>query len=198
MKENYCVTRAGAVSFSADCILAALKLVSGGVFRSKALISDGVHSCADSLTSLMTFLCTLPRKNSEKKKKAEKLTLIFICSVLMVTGVGMFIGAILSFFSGEKTAEPSWYALCVSAFAMAVKETLYHFLKNASEKYSCSVLYAQAWHHRSDALSSVGSFIGIFGSAAGFSYFDGAAGAVISIFIIKTAFDIIRSRKKEL
>lgn len=196
MKEKYYVTRVCGVSLAADSILAAAKLIIGSAAHSQALISDGVHSCADSLTSLMTLLGTLPRKSSDKKAMAEKLTLIFICTILALTGVTMLFGALVSFIKNDRQNDVSLYALSVSLFALFVKEGLFRFLSYASKKCECPVLYAQAWHHRSDALSSVASFIGIIGSAIGFTYLDGVASAAISILIIKTAADILKSNKK--
>lgn len=196
MKEKYFVTKVCGISLVSDCILAAAKLIIGRAAHSQALISDGVHSCADSLTSLMTLLGTLPRKSSKKKERAEKLTLIFICTVLILTGATMFFSAILSFVKNDGCSDVSLYALSVSLFALFVKEGLFRFLSYASKKCGCPVLYAQAWHHRSDALSSVASFIGVVGSALGFSFIDSVASAAISVLIIKTAVDILRSNKK--
>lgn len=181
-----------AVSLSADCALAILKTMFGRIFGSSALFSDGVHSCADAFASLMTLIGALPKKDSVKKEKAERFTICFICCILFLTGAIMLISAVRCIISGAENEAPSGIALYVSAFAFAVKEGLFFFSRYASEKIGSDVLMAQAWHHRSDALSCVGSFVGILGGRLGFSKADEAASLVISFFILKAAFDILR------
>ena len=186
--------KACAVSLSADCLLAAIKLIFGKMANSTALFSDGVHSCADAVTSLVTMLGVLPDKNSAKKERAEKFTVRFICAALFVTGFSILIGALREIFTGAVDTIPSAFASCVSLFALLVKESLFLFSRYASRKTGSIVLMAQAWHHQSDALSCIGSFIGILGASLGMPMLDKAASIVISVMIIKTAVDILRGK----
>lgn len=184
------------ISFSADLFLAAVKFLFGRLFDSDALISDSVHSCADAFTSFFTIIGTLPHKDGTKKEKAEKLTLHFICTVLFLTGSGMLFNAVRDIIDGNVFSSPPLIASCVCVFSLAVKETLFFFSRYASRKFGSKVLYAQAWHHQSDALSCVGSFIGVFGASLGLPVLDKAASIVISVMIMKTAVDIFKSSGK--
>ncbi|MGN1118644.1 MAG: cation diffusion facilitator family transporter [Acutalibacteraceae bacterium] len=186
--------RVCALSLTADCFLAAVKLIFGKMANSSALFSDGVHSCADSVTSLVTMLGVLPDKNGTKKERVEKFTVRFICAALFVTGFTILVGALREIFTGTADTVPSAFASCVSLLALFVKELLFFFSRYASRKTGSVILMAQAWHHQSDALSCIGSFIGILGASLGMPMLDKAASIVISVMIIKTAVDILRGK----
>ena len=111
-----------------------------------------------------------------------------------MTGFSILVGALREIFTGEAYTVPSAFASCVSLFALLVKESLFFFSRYASRKTGSVVLMAQAWHHQSDALSCIGSFIGILGASLGMPMLDKAASIVISVMIIKTAVDIFRGK----
>lgn len=190
MKINITETGVCGVSLAADSFLAVIKFIGGAVSHSASLTSDAVHSCADSLTSLITLLGTLPRKDAAKKKRAENLVLRFICSVLFATGVAMLIRSVISAFNGSAAISAPGYASLVSLFSLCAKAAMFFFSKRESKKLGSAILYAQAYHHRSDALSCIGSFTGVIGSAMGLPLIDGLAGTIISLMIIKSSFDI--------
>ncbi len=192
MKKQLTETNACAVSLFADCFLAAIKMLFGRLSHSSALFSDGVHSCADAFASLLTLIGVMKKKKADKKEKYERLTLNFICIMLTVTGLSLLIGAVKGIILHSCCEIPSLRACFVSIFSLGVKEALFHFSRYASKKPGSAILYAQAWHHRSDALSCAGSFVGIVGAVLGFPVLDKAAGMVISLMIIKTAAEIYR------
>lgn len=192
MKKQLTETNTCAVSLFADCFLAAIKMLFGRLSHSSALFSDGVHSCADAFASLLTLIGVMKKKKADKKEKYERLTLNFICIILTVTGLSLLIGAVKGIILHSCCEIPSLRACFVSIFSLGVKEALFHFSRYASKKTGSAILYAQAWHHRSDALSCAGSFVGIVGAVLGFPVLDKAAGMVISLMIIKTAAEIYR------
>ena len=108
------------------------------------------------------------------------------------TGAAIGISAVGKIcFSREKPlATPGWLALVAAVISVVVKEAMYHYTKRAADQIDSGALLADAWHHRSDALSSFGSFIGILGARLGFQILDPAAGIVICIFILKAAINI--------
>ena len=183
-----------AVSLISDCALATLKYIFGKMTASSALITDAAHSCADALTSLLTLFGTLPRKNAERQGKAEKYTIGFIFSVLLLTGFSMLLGCVKDIVTGSENATVPLPVCAVSVFSFLVKECLFFFSRHFSKKLGSAVLFAQAYHHRSDALSCVGSFAGILGSSLGMPVIDKVAAIVISIMIMKSASDIAKRK----
>lgn len=187
-------TKVCTVSLSADCILAIVKIIFGKIGNSSALFSDGIHSCADAFASLFVLLGAFGGKNAEKKIKSEKATVRFICLVLLLTGAAILISSLKNLLIRAEIPIPSGITLAASAFSLAVKETLFIFSRYASRKTGSVILSAQAWHHQSDALSCIGSFIGTAGAIMGIPVLDTVASTAISIMIIKTAFDIFRGK----
>lgn len=186
------------ISFVSDCLLAFIKLFFGSLANSAALVSDGFHSCADALTSFLTLVGISAGSFSLKKEKAEKLTTRFICLALLITGGTMFFSSLRAVFSVSSCPPVNALASIVSLVSVLIKELLFRYSRYASKITGSDVLYAQAWHHRSDVLSCVGSFIGIIGSSFGFPVLDKAVGILISIMIIRVAVSLMmKSFKKQ-
>lgn len=185
-----------AASVAADTVLAAVKLGVGSATGSHALISDGLHSCADIFSSLVVLFGSVLSRRSGKGRispeKAESASL-FILSVLLGT-TGLFIGITglseIFGFSDCEVRTPPTYALCVSLFALATKELMFFVTMKTAKRENDDILLANAWHHQSDALSCLGSFGGILMARLGFPKFDPIASIVICIFIMKTAVGI--------
>jgi cation diffusion facilitator family transporter len=122
------------------------------------------------------------------------VTALLLASLLFVTGIGIGISGINSIslaLSGE-LAAPGMLALWAAVVSVAVKECMYWYTRAAAEKTNSGALMADAWHHRSDALSSIGSFVGILGARLGLPILDPIAALVICFFILKVAFDIAK------
>lgn len=184
------------ITIAVNLALSLLKFIVGFVGNSQALISDAVHSASDVVSTIaVMFGVNMSAKKSDNAhpyghERIECIFSIILSMMLFITGIGIGISAIKIIISGADIAIPSTIALIAAAVSIAVKEWMYHYTKRTAKKINSSSLMADAWHHRSDALSSVGSLIGIGGALLGFKILEPIASIVICIFIAKAAFDI--------
>lgn len=179
-----------------NVFLAIIKFIAGFMAHSGAMISDAVHSLSDVLS---TFIVIAGMKMSNKANDAEHpygheriecVSAIILSVMLALVGVGIGYTGITNIFSGKGIEVPGKLALLVAIISIAVKEWMYWYTRNTAKKVNSDALMADAWHHRSDALSSVGSFLGIGGALLGFPVLDPIASVIICIFIIKASVDI--------
>lgn len=184
------------ITILVNIALSLLKLAVGIFSRSQALISDAVHSASDVVSTVaVIFGVNLASKKSDDShpyghERIESVFSIVLAMILLATGIGIGCSAISSIISGEKIAIPEKTALIAAAISIIVKEWMYHYTKRAAKKINSSAMLADAWHHRSDALSSIGSLIGIAGALLGYPVCDAIASVVICLFIIKVSYDI--------
>lgn len=204
--EEEVAYRVSAVSIFVNLSLSAFKLLAGILAASGAMISDAVHSASDVFS---TFIVIVGVKISSKKSDAdheyghermECVAAIILSVILLLTGVGIGIGGLEKILAGnyEKLQIPGILALIAAVISIVVKEWMYWYTKAASEKINSGALLADAWHHRSDALSSVGAFIGILGARLGFPVLDAIASVVICLFIGKASYDIFKDAVDKL
>ena len=206
-KKIYRVTFIG---FAVNLLLAGIKLAAGILGRSGAMVADAVHSCSDMATDVVVIAFA---KISAKPKdeghdyghgKYETLATIIISLALAAVGTGILvnsIGAIRVVVDGGLLPRPGTVALLAAAVSIVVKEILYRYTVREGRRVSSPSMIANAWHHRSDALSSLGTLAGI-----GCAYFlgdkwriaDPIAALVVAVFIFKIAFDLIRTGLDEL
>lgn len=190
--------RVSTVSIVVNLLLSAGKLLAGIFGRSGAMISDAVHSASDVFS---TFIVIAGIRISAKKsdvnhpyghERMECVASIILATVLMATGFGIGLGGLRTILSGkwESLAVPGVTALAAAIVSIAGKEWMYWYTRAAAKKINSGALMADAWHHRSDSLSSVGALIGIAGSRMGYPVLDPAASIVISAFIAKAAYEI--------
>ena len=127
-------------------------------------------------------------------ERLECVAAILLSVVLFATGAGIGIGGIKKIILNdyESLTVPGLLAMAAAIISIAVKEGMYWYTRNAARKIDSSALMADAWHHRSDALSSIGSLAGIAGARMGFPICDPIASVIICVFIIKAAVDIFR------
>ena len=176
--------------------LSLVKFVVGIIGKSQALVSDAVHSASDVVSTVaVMFGINLSSKQSDNShpyghERIECIFSIILAMMLFMTGVGIGITAVKTIISGTEIEIPSKFALIVAVVSIGVKEWMYHFTKHTAEKINSSSMLADAWHHRSDALSSVGSLIGVAGAILGFPICEPIASIIICIFIAKAAADI--------
>lgn len=192
--------RVSAISIIINLVLSIGKLLAGIVGKSNAMISDAIHSASDVFS---TFIVIAGVKISEKEadkehpyghERMECVASIILAVLLGLVGVGIGITGLGKIISGNYSSLeiPGLLPLIASIISIIVKEWMFWYTRAAAKKLNSGALMADAWHHRSDALSSVGSFIGILFSRIGFPIMDSIASVVISICIIKAAYDIFK------
>ena len=188
--------RVSVVSIAANIGLSVIKLAAGVIASSGAMISDALHSASDVLSTLIViFGIRISRKAPDEShpyghERFECVSAIVLAVVLCATGIGIGISGIRKMFSGEVLKAPGWLALAAAVLSIAVKEIMYHYTVRAAKKINSPSLRADAWHHRSDALSSVGSFVGIFGAMLGLPILDPIASVLIAALVVKVSVDI--------
>lgn len=185
------------VTIIVNAVLAIFKLIAGIIGKSSAMISDSVHSFSDVFSTIIVIIgLVLARKKSDEShpyghERFENVAGIILAFCLLVTGVLIGVEGINNLISHDYVV-PSKFVLGVAVISIAVKEWMYHYTIKAAKKINSDALKADAWHHRSDALSSVGSLIGIAGTIMGLWYFDIAACIIIALLIIKVSIDIFK------
>lgn len=186
------------VSIVGNIVLSALKLLAGIIAHSSAMISDAIHSASDVFSSIVVIIgIKLASEDSDKEhpyghERLESVAAIVLAIVLAITGLFIGYNAVGKLTSGEFKAlqTPGVLALCAAVISICVKEAMYWYTRHYAKDLNSSALMADAWHHRSDALSSIGSLIGIAGARMGYLWFDSLASLIICIFILKAAYDI--------
>ena len=188
--------RVSVITIIVNLLLSLLKFIVGFIGKSQALVSDAVHSASDVVSTIaVMFGVNMSAKQSDTDhpyghERIESIFSIILAMMLFVTGIGIGISAVKIIISGADIEIPSKITLAAAAVSIAVKEWMYHYTKRTAKKINSSAMLADAWHHRSDALSSIGSLIGIGGALLGFKIFEPIASVVICIFIAKAAIDI--------
>ncbi len=193
-------TRVSLVSIVVNLLLAAFKFVAGALGRSGAMISDAVHSSSDVIGSLIVIVgVKMSEKSSDKDhpyghERMESVASLILAAILAAAGVSIGRGALQSVIhrSYLTAAAPGVLALVAAVVSIAVKEAMFWYTWLNARRIRSGALKAEAWHHRSDALSSVGALIGIGGALLGVRVMEPLASIVICLFILKVAFDIFR------
>lgn len=186
--------------------LSLVKLAAGIFAASGAMISDAVHSASDVFSTVIVIIGV---KISNKKSDAdheyghermECIASIILAVILLLTGIGIGTDGLEKIFGGhyESLHTPGVLALAAAILSIAVKEWMFRYTKSAADRIHSGALLADAWHHRSDALSSVGAFFGIFGARMGFPVLDSVASVAICLFIGKAAYDIFKDAVDKL
>lgn len=199
MKNNEKIAiKVSVISIILNCLLTLIKFISGVISKSSAMISDSVHSLSDVLS---TFVVIIGVKISNKKadsdhpyghERIECVSAIILSGMLFIIGALIGINGIKNVTNSGNLVMPGVLALIASIISIISKEAMYQYTIRVSKKINSAALKADAWHHRSDALSSIGSFIGILGSRLGFKIFDPLASVIISLCIIKVSIDIFK------
>lgn len=189
--------RVSYTTMAGNIFLTLFKLFAGLFSRSSAMVSDAVHSASDVFSTIIVLIgVRLSNKSSDAghqygHERFECVAAILLAVMLAATGVLIGLSGIKSVFSGsESIAVPHTLALAAAAVSIAAKEAMFRYTKNAAKKINSGALMADAWHHRSDALSSIGSFAGILGAKLGFPFLDPLASVIICVFIVKIAVQI--------
>lgn len=193
-------TKVSMVSIIGNLILSLLKLLAGIIASSGAMISDAVHSASDVFSSIVVIIgVRISAKDSDKEhpyghERLECVAAIVLATILAVTGIGIGYVAVRKIVHGNysELEIPGMLALIAAAVSIVVKEGMYWYTRWYAKKLDSAAIMADAWHHRSDALSSIGALVGIAGARLGFPVMEPIASVIICIFICKAAFDIFK------
>lgn len=183
-----------------NVILSIVKLLAGIIAHSNAMISDAIHSASDVFSTIVVMIgIKLASKEPDKEhpyghERLESVTAIILAMVLFVTGLGIGVKAITNIFSSDydQLTTPGILALLIAIVSILGKEGMYWYTRYYAKKIDSDALMADAWHHRSDAFSSIGALVGIAGARLGFPVMDSVSSLVIFLFIAKAAFDIFK------
>ncbi len=186
-----------------NIVLSVFKIIAGILGHSAAMISDAIHSASDVLSTLVVIIgVKISSKKADDKhpyghEKLECITSVILAMVLFSTAIGIGWNGILSVIRGiNGTLDieiPGKIALVAAIVSIIVKEWMYHYTVHAAKRIKSNSMLADAWHHRSDAISSIGAFVGILGAMMGWTLLDPLVSVLIALLILKVAFDICLS-----
>lgn len=179
-------------------MLAAFKLFAGIFGRSAAMVSDAIHSLSDVFSSMVVIAgVKIAAKDSDHDhqyghERIECIAAIILSVVLCAVGLGIGYSGVKTVLYGnyDSIETPGLIALIAAVISIVSKEAMFWYTRNGAKKINSSALMAEAWHHRSDVLSSVGSFAGILGARLGFQVLDPIASLIICVMILKVTVDI--------
>jgi len=204
MSENKIIRRLSAVGILGNILLSAFKLLAGLLGSSGAMVSDAVHSLSDVFaTALAQLGSVLSRRAPDARhpyghERFECLASLALGLILGGTGLAIGCRGIQTILSGADVPVPGLLPLIAAVVSIVTKEAMYHYTMYYARKLDSAVFKADAWHHRSDALSSVGSLLGIGAARLGYPIMDPIASLLICACILKVAYDILRDAVAKL
>lgn len=198
--ESAVIRKLSLVSVIGNAVLSGFKLIAGVTGNSGAMISDAIHSFSDVLTTLIAWIgVKVSKKDADSShpyghERLESIASLFLGIVLFGTGIGIGKAGLDNILAGnyDSLATPGAIALIAAIISIVGKEAMYWYTRYYAKLINSSAFMADAWHHRSDAFSSIGSLIGIAGAMLGFPVLDSVASVVICLFIIKVSYDILK------
>ncbi|HLQ95626.1 MAG TPA: cation diffusion facilitator family transporter [Pseudogracilibacillus sp.] len=192
------------VGIIVNILLAVLKGVGGLIAGSKALLADALHSASDVAGSVVVlFAVKIAHKPPDKEHpyghgKAENIASIIVSLLLIIVGIEISISSVKIFF-GEAPVAPGKLAFIILVVSILIKEVLFHYKNRLGKKFNSPALISEAWHHRSDAISSFAALIGVGTSLLGhyfqlsfLLYGDAVAGIIVSIIVIRVGYQLAR------
>lgn len=207
MERSKEINRISIITIVINSILSAFKLVAGILSGSAAIISDSVHSFSDVFSTIIVIIgVNLSKKSPDRDhnfghEKIESIASLCLAAVLFATAVGIIVSGatnIAEIINGAVVTPPTILAVIAALVSIGTKEWMYHYTKRAAKKTDSTALMADAWHHRSDAFSSIGSLIGAGGAMLGLYILDPIASIVIGALIVKVSFDIAKTAVGQL
>lgn len=200
MSENKTIRKVTSVGILGNAVLVAFKLYAGIAGKSEAMVSDAVHSLSDVFATFVAYIgVRVSRKEADNEHpyghdRFECLASLILGLILLVTGIGIGAGGVRSILAGNYSSlkTPGVIALIAAIVSIVTKEGMFWYTRHYAKKLNSSAFMADAWHHRSDAFSSIGSLIGIAGARLGFPVMDAIACVIICLFILKVAYDILK------
>lgn len=206
MDEKKVIKKLTIVGILGNILLTGFKFLAGIIGRSGAMISDAVHSLSDVFATFVAFLgITLSKRPADKDhpyghERIESVASLVLGVILLVTGIGIGKAGVEVIVAGhyEDLQAPGLIALIAAAVSIVIKEGMFWYTRHYAKALNSPAFMADAWHHRSDALSSIGSLIGIGGAMLGLPILDSIASVIICLFILKVAYDILRDAIRKM
>ena len=200
MNESKIISRLSSVGIIGNIALVVFKLYAGIAGHSGAMVSDAIHSLSDVFATLVAYIgVRISQKAPDQDHpyghdRLECVASMILGLILLVTGFGIGLNGVRQIVGGhyEQLAVPSAIALAAAIVSIVAKEAMFWYTMHYAKKLNSSAFMADAWHHRSDALSSVGSLIGIGGAMLGVPVMEPIACVAICLCILKVAYDILK------
>ena len=204
--ETAVIRKLSLVGIIGNVFLSAFKFIAGIMGNSSAMVSDAVHSLSDVFATFIAFLgVRFGRREADAShpyghERIESLAAIVLGLILLVTGVGIGWVGLEKILAGnyESLPIPGMIALVAAIVSIAVKEGMFWYTRHWARIIRSSAFEADAWHHRSDAMSSIGALVGVGGSMLGYPVLDPIASVVICLFILKQGISIIYDALKKM
>ena len=191
-------TKVSVISMATNVILTVAKFAAGVVAHSGAMISDAVHSASDIFSGLIVLIgVRISSKAPDDKhpyghERFECVAALLLSGILALVGGTIGVNAVKDIIGGRVQEAPGILALVAAVISIVTKETLFWYTRGYAKKYRSTALHAEAWHQRSDALSSIGALIGIAGARMGVPVMEPIASLIIALFILRVAVRIFR------
>jgi cation diffusion facilitator family transporter len=198
------------MGFFVNLILAILKMIAGIFGRSSALIADSIHSISDLATDIVVLFGIKAAGKPEDEThryghgKIETLITLLVGVILILVGVGILYAAsirIMDVIQGEELEAPGYIALAAAAISIVSKEGIFWYTRSVARRTDSNVLMANAWHHRTDSLSSIATFLGVGGAillGGRWSILDPIAAALVTVLIFWVSIKLVKSSLNEL
>lgn len=188
------------IAIIVNLVLSGFKLFAGIFAKSGAMVSDAIHSASDVFSTFIVMIgIKAANKQADKNhpyghERIECVAAILLAIVLVATGIGIAVDGVKKIYAGidGTLATPGMLALVAAVVSIVIKEGMFWYTKHYAKKINSGALMADAWHHRSDALSSIGSLVGVGGAMLGLPVLDPIASLVICVFVVKAAIDIAK------
>lgn len=194
--NNYkCAKRVSGITVLANLVLAILKISAGIFGKSNAILADGVHSLSDIMSTIGALIGLKASKKPEDvehpygHEKLEPIVAMLLSGILLITALFIGYGGIMSIIH-RHDIMPSRIAMYTAIISIITKEWMYRYTIRVAIKIDSTVLKSDAWHHRSDAFSSIAALIGIIGARYGIYVLDPIASIIVCVIIVKVAIEI--------
>ena len=191
-------TKVSVISMATNVILTVAKFAAGVIAHSGAMISDAVHSASDIFSGLIVLIGVRISSRAPDEKhpygheRFECVAALLLSGILALVGGTIGVNAVKDIIGGRVQEAPGILALVAAVVSIVTKETLFWYTRGYAKKYRSTALHAEAWHQRSDALSSIGALIGIAGARMGVPVMEPVASLIIALFILRVAVRIFR------
>ncbi|MCG8014819.1 MAG: cation diffusion facilitator family transporter [Candidatus Thiodiazotropha sp. 'RUGA'] len=195
--QRYEVSRKAAiVGAVTNSVLAVLKILFGWLGHSQSLIADGIHSLSDLLTDALVIFAARHANEAPDEEhpyghgRFETVATLVLGGFLITVGVGIIWDAVERLFSPEDLLQPEMLTLYVAAFSILANEALFFYTRHLANLINSDLLKANAWHHRSDSVSSIVVLVGIGGTILGLPYLDAIAAVLVGLMVVKIGWEL--------